>query len=219
MDSKKIILWLVGIIIVALIVWQLVRVFGEEEVNEITDVTDVPVDILDNSDSEITSVVDVETLETDVTTAGLSAEVKDSNTTATLPSNPVTLSPQEELKISLTKLAGSFVERMGSYSSDSNYENLKALYPLMSTSMKNWADGVIDGGNVPSETFSIRLKVLSSEIEEIGDNDVTAVVTVQKEKEEFGLESVTYQKADVNIVKIGEDWLVDDVDWREEGVL
>ena len=60
-----------------------------------------------------------------------------------IPENKNTLPPvsyEEKEKAQLQQLVSAFVERYGSYSNQTDFENLTDLMPFMSQSLKNWAE-------------------------------------------------------------------------------
>ncbi len=227
MQTKKIAIGVIVLIVVILVGMQLWRVLSSSSPESAPPETDVTVtpeqpdrSAFDTSTDIEAAEVGVRTLESDVTTEELVEEIAENNTTPTLSSDPVDLSTDEELQISLGKFAESFVERMGSYSADSNYTNLKALYPLMTVDMRNWAKGVVASGGTPSDqTLSIKVNPLSSEVLDLDAESALIVVTTQKEKTALGQSDTVYQRAEVSVLKSGDDWLVNRVDWGEEGVL
>lgn len=127
------------------------------------------------------------------------------------------LSSEDEASIIKGKFAASFVERFGTYSADANFSNLRELMPLMSASLRAWAQNIIDTDKKPAAGYRIRTTALATEAKK-GANNVY-IVTAQREETKDGTTRRIYQKATVSLVQQGENWFVDSVVWGEEGVL
>ncbi len=204
---KTLLIVLGGVVVVALIAWFFV--------NRMTKTTDTDGSPIVNEEV-VMDVFEPVVIEEGVDPNKLAQEVEEANTIVA----PTTSDPETELEVGLEGLTSSFVERLGSYSSDANYSNIKDLYPMMTPTynaqMKKFvADGQID----PNANYSVVTKVLTAEVEDNFATTASVTVTLQKEKKDFGVKSRIYQKAFVDLEKINDEWLVDKVTWGEENVL
>lgn len=140
--------------------------------------------------------------------------------------NAVTNTNQAEqpsdLESSLKSIASNFAERFGSYSNDSDYENVTKLMIYMSESMKSWADQYIQEqqqANPPgSEYYGIITKALSTNTVSLEEGKGTAEFTVSTQRRENsgGEEAnVFYQDITIKFVKEKGNWRVNEVHWQE----
>lgn len=136
---------------------------------------------------------------------------------------PVQVSDAEKLKSDLTRLAAAFAERLGSYSNQSNFENLSDLKVLMTSKMQNWTDDFIaqskasQGNN--AVYFGVTTKAVSSNIITIdeGAGEATVLVSTQR-REASGTMSdnvkIYYQDLELKFKKISGEWKVDEATWK-----
>ncbi|MFH1610282.1 MAG: hypothetical protein ABIA91_00115, partial [Patescibacteria group bacterium] len=81
------------------------------------------------------------------------------------------LSEEEKEKGFLTKTASAFAERFGSYSNQSNYENLTDLKYFMTTKMKRWVDDKVAAKDYSKSNdiyYGMTTRTMKSEIKSIG---------------------------------------------------
>ncbi|MEK7648258.1 MAG: hypothetical protein AAB384_04495 [Patescibacteria group bacterium] len=163
---------------------------------------------------ELTSGVTAEIVGEEVNKDALLAQVQQPDAT-----KPAQLSSEEEESVSIGNLARSFTERMASYSPTSNYDNLRQLFPLMSPSLRSWADGVIAGnGKTEASVRTSAFSAVEDKTQRTGDKRVYTVATQKEQRTTATAEpKVVYQKATVVVVKSGTAWLVDSVTWGAEG--
>jgi len=133
--------------------------------------------------------------------------------------NAVPASKEDINKSNVLVLASSFSERFGSFSNQSDFQNIRDLFPFMTASMKNWAENYIEvqkaGGSYDVysgvTTKSISRKILSI-------NDDSAEILVSTQRREFtgtmANENVIYQDIELKLVKEGEEWKIDGVWWK-----
>ena len=137
-----------------------------------------------------------------------------------IPENKNTLPPvsyEEKEKAQLQQLVSAFVERYGSYSNQTDFENLTDLMPFMSQSLKRWAENLIDSKRVNSNSqapyYGVTTKVLKTEIIEFTDELVKIKVATQK-SEMFGTDynsKVSYEDLTVSLIKEDEVWKVNEI--------
>ncbi len=195
---------IIGVVVLLLIVGVWYGMTRNEENNDV---------VIDTTTTEepIQSLGPI-TIESDTTPEELAEQVDAVNTTGP---SVVEQDSESELQVSLGKFASSFVERLGSYSSDANYSNLRELFPLMASDYRVAMKKVASGGEPENQNFSITTKALSAKPLEGNVYEVTT----QKEKLDYDVPTTIYQKATVSLTQEGEDWLVSGVSWGEENVL
>lgn len=126
---------------------------------------------------------------------------------------------KQKLEATVKSMALSFTERIGSYSNQSNFQNIIELKPFMTEKMLSWADNFIaqqEGGDV-SEYFGVTTRVLSTQILEVDDLVGEALVELNTQKIESEGQNrdnkVKYQKARVSLLKVDGKWMIDDLKW------
>ena len=129
------------------------------------------------------------------------------------------ISPADKLKKQLTKIAASFVERYGSYSNQSNFENLEDLLPIMSTTLKNKSQRIIRQGRqagVHSVVYyGVTTKALNSRVLNFSMDTGRAEFKISTQRQEAvgsNLNNKVYYK-DIIVEMVKEDgvWKVDKI--------
>lgn len=127
-----------------------------------------------------------------------------------VPSNPV---------VSARTVATNFVERFGSYSTDADYQNIDDVMALATDSLqRRLTDMSEEARRTKSDDFygvSTHALIFTAESEAAAS--MTWRITTQRE-ESIGSRantSVRNQDIRVSMIKIGDDWLVDDFAWLE----
>ncbi len=132
------------------------------------------------------------------------------------------ISEEEKLKAQLTKMAASFSERYGSYSNQSDYENLEDLLPFMSSSLKLKTENFIrekraSGGDA-AIYYGITTKALKSEATEFLPETGTAKFKISTQRQETVGASVNarvfYQEVEMTLIKESGIWKVNEVAWQ-----
>lgn len=125
-----------------------------------------------------------------------------------------TLSP-----VSFTALSRSFAERYGSYSNQSDFSNIKELYPFMTATLRATMRELIKDdpttaaaaeGYVGVTTRAIGVRIISS-------SAARAEVLVETKRSESGQgrqDRVYYQNLKLNLVAEAGQWKVDDAQWE-----
>lgn len=144
--------------------------------------------------------------------------IKDENGTGNV-------NPDDFSKEDLKRIAGSFVERFGSYSNQSNYSNIKDLRMFMSDKMRNWADSFIaeqiKKASANDIYYGIITKASTEEIVEYNDEAGLVTILVQTRRREAvgasaNFSDVYNQSVVVNFVKDRGAWKVDSANWNEK---
>jgi len=123
----------------------------------------------------------------------------------------------------LKSLAVAFVERFGSYSNQSGYQNIRELNVFMSQTMQAWAANYIAQARVSAADTSIYYGITTKAVVvDVGGFDETAgraSFTVQTQRRESigsaANERSFQQTADVTMVKEAGVWKVDSVSWAD----
>lgn len=115
-------------------------------------------------------------------------------------------------------LARFFIERIGSYSNQSDFQNVDDVKPLMTARVQTWAEGLKKQGTAGGGYRGVTTKALSLEVIDWKSKQsaVMRVSTQRQEQQDGAADRVYYQDAEVNLVYQGDGWLVDGVYWKEE---
>ncbi|MBU4481961.1 hypothetical protein L6278_01880 [Candidatus Parcubacteria bacterium] len=128
---------------------------------------------------------------------------------------------QEKLQAQLTKIASAFTERFGSYSNQSNYENLKDLLLFMTPTFKRWTEDKIasaDVTNKPAIYYGITTKVLKTDLIDFSQADGIAVFVISTQRNEVVGSSenskALYQNMNLQMVETNGVWKVSQATWE-----
>ena len=134
---------------------------------------------------------------------------------------PKEMLPEEEVEpvdVSLETLAKTFGERYGSYSNESDFANLYDLMPLMTDSMQDDTEDLIERVVVADVYYGITTRVLSTELIEYEEELGYATMNVLTQREEaMGSPQnaeVKYQTLVLEMVKQGGAWKVNKATWE-----
>lgn len=114
------------------------------------------------------------------------------------------------------RLSRLFVERFGSYSSFSNFSNIRGMEQFMTNSMRAYADSIIEDAeaNPTSGYLGITTRILSLQIRSFtSEQRATVGITVQEERQQ-GLDADierSFKDGTVELVYQDGRWLVDGV--------
>lgn len=112
-------------------------------------------------------------------------------------------------------LARNFTERYGSWSTDSDFQNLKDLFPRVTSRLQAAFQRTIDTAVTPTEFKSVETRVLQIEINSLTSTEASVLVTAQQMTRDAGLqETEEFVKLDLALVKDGEFWYVDSAAWQ-----
>ncbi len=124
----------------------------------------------------------------------------------------------------LAKRAMLYCERLGSYSSQSDYSNFTDLKIYMTDSLRSWSDKYVAElkSKIKSNTYyGIETKALTTEVNSFDDKAGTAEITVTTERrestEKIGGGEPFIQKINLSFVKTASgDWLMDKAYWENK---
>ena len=115
-------------------------------------------------------------------------------------------------------IARSFVERFGSFSSQANYVNINDVKLLATEGLKERLDSIalkaksVSGGAY----YGVSTKVIA--VEELTKTDAVAEFKMKTQRQETidfpSNMSIRYQDIMVDLVKVGDRWLVSDFVWK-----
>lgn len=127
--------------------------------------------------------------------------------------------PYQVGAVDAAKMAKLFAERFGSFSNQSNYSNITDLEILMTESMRTWAQQyVTDLRSEPYAGSYYGIITESVSVEQLAYDEGVGTARMKvstKRQETKGSEAgAVYEQAiNINLVKKGNDWLVDRAEW------
>lgn len=140
--------------------------------------------------------------------------VTTSTTDTTVPETVVPV--EQDDRQAITATTRSFTERYGSYSSDTNFENVERSRYLMTEAMSKQADKVIKQGQASAEFTSVTSEVTSVTLTDFADGATGATVEVAvRQKTIVGQQDPTYQNvtARLTLKKVNNGWKIDTFRW------
>ena len=116
-------------------------------------------------------------------------------------------------------IARAFVERFGSFSSESGYGNIEDVLVLATDSLQNrLASLAQDARSQDSDTYyGVSTTIVIMDLVENLDSQRTYVITTQREEaiDNPGNTSIRYQDIELTLVSSADTWLVSDFSWGE----
>lgn len=118
------------------------------------------------------------------------------------------------------KVASSFAERFGSYSSHSGFDNITDLKSFMSQDMREWANNFIEekieDKTQNNDYYGISTRAVVTEVSELDKSRGEAMVTVETQRTEKkdDAEKVFNQTIEVSFVQNGNEWKVNRSEWK-----
>ncbi len=114
--------------------------------------------------------------------------------------------------------ARSFTERWGSFSSESDFQNVRDLYSVMTGTMKTWADSYVRDqrkAQAAGDFFGVTTRAMKTEVTEDKGDAVKILVTAQRVETKGSIAPRSYyQTMEVSLVKNGSGYLVDGAWWK-----
>ncbi len=126
---------------------------------------------------------------------------------------------QEKLKAGVKAVAITFVERYGSFSNQSNFENLKDLRGLMTTKFQKQIDEYLaNHKQTPAKEFyAVETKLLSLDFKKFDIKKGVAEIQAKTKRIEYFSSKLKrkekIQRADIILLKQNDKWLVDSFKW------
>jgi hypothetical protein len=136
--------------------------------------------------------------------------------------SPPEVTNEEKLKTDLSRMAAAFAERFGSYSNQSNFENILDLKNFMTNQMQAWADDFIAKSRAERPDTSIywgvTTKALKTTILNFDETKGVAEILVSTQRREAtGTTTnarIYYQDIAIKFVKENGVWKVDEAIWK-----
>lgn len=130
--------------------------------------------------------------------------------------------PPADERSNLRRIAAAFAERFGSFSNQSDYENIFELKVLMTARMQAWADAYVEQQRRDKQAsavyFGVTTRSISTELLEFDEELGTASVKVSTQRSEESGETlqrkVYYQELILDFIREGEIWKVDAAIWQ-----
>ncbi|MDP2631143.1 MAG: hypothetical protein Q8P30_00030 [Candidatus Uhrbacteria bacterium] len=114
-------------------------------------------------------------------------------------------------------IARSFVERLGSYSTESGYNNVTDIIPIATEKMQNELRLIAVEAQSAQEKsyYGVSTRVITIEVVEEGEDSVTLAMTTQREEsiDSPANRLVRYQDIQLELIKTDEAWYVDSFEW------
>lgn len=142
------------------------------------------------------------------------------NTNSTDNQPQINVNKDDNGKIQL--LGKVFGQNYGSYSNQGSLTNFDEIYGFMGEKMKKWVETTYKNEIIQQHPrnvyYAISTKVLFVKINEIAENNNTAIVLLKTQRQEF-IEKpdnarVFYQDLLLNVIKVNDNWVVDSAYWQ-----
>jgi hypothetical protein len=130
---------------------------------------------------------------------------------------PETATPVTAAPASASTVARVFVERFGSYSTESGYTNIDDVMTLTTTDLQGRLRSLVEEAqkNVEGQYYGVSTRLMGSKTEVTSDTAITFLVSTQRQEsfDSPANTSVRYQDIRISLVKSGENWLISDFTW------
>lgn len=132
----------------------------------------------------------------------------------TEPAPPLTA--EEQTALSLQQVAATFAERYGSYSNQSNFQNLRDVMPLVTDSFRRTLEARIAAGTSASGEYNgVTTRALQSSVAVRGSGSAEVAVKTQRETTVGTSEPTTsYETLTLTFELVGQTWKVDAAVWK-----
>jgi len=129
---------------------------------------------------------------------------------------------EPQLEATFKAVAVTFAERFGSYSNQSNFQNLEDLSDLMTVKMKNWADNfILEQENTIANGaifYGITTRALSAKVVSFDESLGRAEISVSTQRQESKGSTINprifYQEILLKLAKTSDGWKVDEAAWQ-----
>lgn len=124
--------------------------------------------------------------------------------------------PVLKVKNDLTVRARSFIERYGTWSNQSNFENFEDLLPYMTEKLRTETQTMITQKRAEQKSgqpyYGITTKMISLELKNLAtDQKAEFSAKVQQTETKEGKTNILYKTANLTFVKVGADWKVESI--------
>lgn len=119
----------------------------------------------------------------------------------------------------LLDISRSFAERFGSFSNQSDFENVEGLKPFMTPAMRTWADAFIRDAAAKADPsapyYGITTRTLEAVAENVqGEGAIVLVKTQRREVKGATAPRVFYQNLSLILKKVEGEWRVEKAEWK-----
>ena len=133
------------------------------------------------------------------------------------PEQPSVEQQQHTQSASVQSLSKTFTERYGSFSSESDFANLRDVEVLMTASFAAQTQAYIDTAVAPEDYYSVTTRVVSIAVDAMDETAGMATVSIATQREEAKDEpqniSVRYQTLKLELKMEDGEWKVDSATW------
>lgn len=123
---------------------------------------------------------------------------------------PTSLKTEQDGVVQLAKV---FIERYNSYSTDDNYNNIKDVQSMVTPDLWKGLSKRLSVTPVVTAYTAITADANSALLVDWKSNAATVKVQIIKVTDKNDVKTKIYQTAQVQMVKVGSDWLVDGFAW------
>ncbi|KKW32353.1 MAG: hypothetical protein UY77_C0026G0006 [Candidatus Uhrbacteria bacterium GW2011_GWA2_53_10] len=111
----------------------------------------------------------------------------------------------------------SFVERYGSFSTESNFANLRDVLPLTTGELETKTHQLLANPPVPTEYYGVTTRVVAITLGEMDEGNAEVTVSTQREETKGATKttSVRYQSIKLSLQKVNGEWKVSNATWLE----
>lgn len=126
------------------------------------------------------------------------------------------LTAEEQTTFLLQQLAVTFAERYGSYSNQSNFQNLRDVLPLVTDSFRRTLETQIAAGSSPGGEYNgVTTRALRSSVAARGSSVADVTIKTQRETTMGTSEPTTsYETLTLTFRLVGQTWKVDAAVWE-----
>ncbi|PKL72017.1 hypothetical protein CVV26_03325 [Candidatus Kuenenbacteria bacterium HGW-Kuenenbacteria-1] len=140
-----------------------------------------------------------------------------------IPSKIPLLTEEIKAKIDLEKIAFNFIESLGSYSNQSDFQNMIGLKVFATSKMQDWIDNFIKQEKAKIKSiniyYGITTKALAIKKNNFNTekNQTELLINTQRQEAKESTQNIKtyYQDILVKLVKEGDDWKIDGVEWKK----
>lgn len=154
---------------------------------------------------------------------GSQAENGSQSPASSLPTGETPVANKEnQFKMSLLQQAADFAAKFNSYSVENNFANIAELRPRMTEKMQGWSDQYVEAQKKgKSPDFGIASKTVKKEVVSfrpegsvLAAEEAMISVSLQCQETAPGREKNYYQSAEVELVKEGNSWKINSLEWK-----
>lgn len=112
------------------------------------------------------------------------------------------------------QLAKIFIERFGSYSSDSNYQNIRDVKNLVTSNLWSSLSAMIDDTVSNQQYSGVTTKVIATSNNSWSNTSAKYTLSTMRKSSENGSTTTTNKDVEVILKKVNGSWLVDGYTWK-----